>query len=111
VSSVAGFAAALPEAKNKKAAKLERLTWVGRKIRILLSKEWTLRWVVIGLAVALLSQFVETIKTAEEAHLAKDKEQTDKQGTDTLLSQLHTQSLQNNPGLVDALFPKGVTPR
>src|ERR1039457_6698196 len=66
VSSVAGFAAALPEPKNKKAAELARRSWFGRKVRTLLSKEWMLRWVVIGLAVALLSQFVETIKTTNE---------------------------------------------
>jgi hypothetical protein len=74
VSSVAGFAAALPEPKNKRAAKLERRTWVGRKIRKMLSKEWTLRWVVIGLAVALLSQFLETIKANKEAEEARQKD-------------------------------------
>jgi hypothetical protein len=44
-----------------------------------------LRWVVIGLAVSLLSQFVETINAAEEAQKAKIKEQNDKQSTDSLL--------------------------
>src|ERR1017187_4711830 len=93
VSSVAGFAAALPEPKNKKAAKLAQRSWFGSKVRKVLSKDWTLRWVVIGLGVALISQFVETIKTADEAKKTKEKEQADKRDTDTILSKLQTNSL------------------
>jgi hypothetical protein len=92
VSGVAGYAAALPEPKHKKAQKLAPRSWLGRLTRKLLSKEWTLRWVVIGLAVALLSQFVETIKTADEAKKAEEKETEDKQKTDKLLTQLKKQS-------------------
>ena len=74
VSGFAGYIAALPEPKNKKARKPPPHHWLRRTIGNLLSKEWTLRWVVIGLGVALLSQFVETIKSAHDTKEASEKD-------------------------------------
>ncbi len=42
-------------------------------VKTIFSRQWALRWVVIGLLVSFLSQFVETIKTTKESRDAQAK--------------------------------------
>jgi tetratricopeptide (TPR) repeat protein len=60
---------------SKKASKPESQLRLVRMIKKIFSKQWALRWVVIGLFVSFFSQFLETMKLADEAKetVAKDR--------------------------------------
>jgi hypothetical protein len=74
VSGVAGYIAAAPEQTKKRTEKPIPRSRLGYAIYRVFSKEWALRWAVIGLVVSLLSQFVETIKSNHDNQQAREKD-------------------------------------
>jgi hypothetical protein len=73
---VSGFAAIVATATDKPNKKEKPLpkTKIGNIAREIFSKRWAIRWTVFGLAVSILSQFVETINTTNQTTEARKKE-------------------------------------
>lgn len=72
VSGFAGIVAASPDKPRKKEKKRPKNRF-HELVQRTFSKESALRWAVVGLAVALLSQFGETIKSSEDNKDAEAK--------------------------------------
>jgi len=67
VSGAGAIVGTIPAKPSKKAPKPESKLWLVRTFKKIFSKQWALRWVVIGLFVSFFSQFLETMKLAKEA--------------------------------------------
>lgn len=74
VSGIAGVIATQPARPSRKTLRLIVLLGLQKAARDLFNKHQALRLVIIGFAVALLSQFLETFKTASESRVQRDKD-------------------------------------
>lgn len=66
VSGFAGVVAATPDHPKKKSPKAHK-TRIGKIAANVFSKNWAVRWAIIGLLVTFLSQFADTIKSSADA--------------------------------------------
>ncbi len=73
VSGIAGVIATQPEKPARRILRLVVLLRLQNAARNTLNKNAAMRWVVVGLAIALLSQFVETIKTSKESKNSQEE--------------------------------------
>jgi hypothetical protein len=90
---VSGFAAIVATAAEKpqKKEKPPPKTRIGGIAATMFSKRWAVRWTVIGLAVALLSQFVESIHSSKESKVAQAKYDAQMTAATNSLVKLQTQ--------------------
>src|ERR1039458_9199676 len=75
VSGAAAIFASTPDKISASWTKSLPTSRFARSLRSVFSKQSALRWAIFGFVVALLSQFVETLKTNTEATEAQHKEQ------------------------------------
>ena len=75
VSGAAAIFASTPDKTSASRTKSLPTSRFARSLRSVFSKQSALRWAIFGFVVALLSQFVETLKTNTEATEAQHKEQ------------------------------------
>jgi len=86
VSGAGAIVGTIPDKPNKKVPKPESKWKLVRTTKKIFSKQWALRWVIIGLFVSFFSQFLETIKSSEEAKKTIAKNQAAQLETSNQLS-------------------------
>jgi len=90
---VSGFAGLIAIASEKAKKKSPPKTKTGLILEHVFNKRWAIHWAIIGLVVAFLSQFSETLKVTLDEQKARRKEQQVSQIMQTQIS-LATSSLQ-----------------